>query len=209
MGALAKEPGLLTGSSITPTFASAGLLKDRIKAGERPDLFLSADMASPRELAAEGRAIVPPIAFARNHMCLFANRTLGITPDNLATRLFAGKLKIRASAPIADPSGDYAVAIFDRLDKLHPGAGKTLRDQAQALRNSLKAQSACHARRAVPKQPDRRDDRLLQRKNHVCASIGGYQRDAFSILAGPRPHLWHGRFDEPARCIAARTLSAF
>jgi ABC-type molybdate transport system substrate-binding protein len=180
VGTLAKEPSLLSGSTIAPTFASAGLLKDRIKAGERPDLFLSADMASPRELATEGRTILPPIAFARNHMCLFANRTLGITPDNLATRLLAGKLKIRASAPIADPSGDYAVAIFDRLDKLHPGAGKLLRDQAQALRDSLKAQP--HAPPAALSQSKRIDAMIA-----YCSAKAMLARQSADISVIPFP----------------------
>ncbi len=47
--------------------------------------------------------------------------------------------RIRASAPIEDPAGDYAVTIFDRIDAQHPGAGKMLRDAAQSLREALSA----------------------------------------------------------------------
>jgi ABC-type molybdate transport system substrate-binding protein len=139
VSALAKEPAL-AGLAIEPTFASAGLLRARIEAGERPDLFLSADMAGPDRLAAEGRARLPPIAFARNRMCVYAKKTLGLTPDNLIDRLLAKDVKIRASTPVADPSGDYAVAIFERIDRLRPGAGKVLGDKAQSLRDALKGQ---------------------------------------------------------------------
>ncbi|REF86545.1 ABC-type molybdate transport system substrate-binding protein [Methylovirgula ligni] len=138
VGLLAKEKGPLAGLDLKPTFSSAGLLRARIEAGEKPDLFLSADMASPRKLAADGRTVLPPTAFARNRMCLYAPRALGITANNLVPRLLAKEIRIRASAPVADPSGDYAIEIFDRIDKLHPGAGKILRDKAQALRDALK-----------------------------------------------------------------------
>jgi molybdate transport system substrate-binding protein len=34
-------------------------------------------------------------------------------------------------APVADPSGDYAIAMFDLMNAAHPGAGKTLRANAE------------------------------------------------------------------------------
>src|SRR5579863_7963268 len=77
VGSMAKanEPSL-AGLDLKPTFNSAGLLRARIEAGEKPDVFLSADMASPRKLAAEGRAVMPPIAFGRNRMCFYTLRRL-------------------------------------------------------------------------------------------------------------------------------------
>ncbi len=139
VGLLAKanEPSL-AGIDFKPTFKSAGLLRAQIEAGAKADLFLSADMASPRKLAAEGRTVLPPVAFTRNRMCFYAPRRLGVTADNLVARVLTANLKIRTSTPVADPSGDYAVAIFDRLDHLRPGVGKILRDKADALRAALK-----------------------------------------------------------------------
>jgi molybdate transport system substrate-binding protein len=139
VASLAEEKGPLAGLDLKPTFASAGLLRAKIEAGAKVDLFLSADMNAPRKLAAEGRAVLPPVAFARNRMCFYAPRRLGVTPDNLVVRLLTANLRIRTSTPVADPGGDYAVAIFDRLDHLHPGAGKSLRDKADSLRTALKS----------------------------------------------------------------------
>ncbi len=86
----------------------------------------------------KGGLSYPPAAFARNRMCVYARPGLGLTADNLVERLLTNEIKIRASTPGADPSGDYAVMIFDRIDRQHPGAGKLLRDRAQALRDALK-----------------------------------------------------------------------
>ncbi|MEJ0052402.1 MAG: substrate-binding domain-containing protein [Methylovirgula sp.] len=138
VASLAEEKSPLAGLNFKPTFAAAGLLRAKIEAGAKVDLFLSADMNSPRKLAAEGQAFLPPVAFARNRMCFYAPRRFGVTADNLVARLLLASLRIRASAPGADPSGDYAVAIFDRLDRLHPGTGKILRDKADVLRTALK-----------------------------------------------------------------------
>jgi ABC-type molybdate transport system substrate-binding protein len=41
-------------------------------------------------------------------------------------------VRIRTSRPVADPSGDYAMAMFDRMDHAHPGAGPALRAKAMA-----------------------------------------------------------------------------
>ncbi|MEI9916069.1 MAG: substrate-binding domain-containing protein [Methylovirgula sp.] len=136
--AKANDPSL-AGLDFKPTFKSAGLLRAQIEAGEEPDLFLSADMNAPRRLAAEGRALLPPVAFARNRMCFYVPRRLGVTAGNLVARLLTASLRIKTSAPVADPGGDYAVAIFDRLDHLHPDAGNILRDKADALRTALKS----------------------------------------------------------------------
>ncbi len=131
IAALAPKASAM-GIEIVPTFGGSGELRDRIERGATPDLLLSADMASPRRLAAEGKAMAPAIAFAGNRLCLVARRSLGLTPDNFAARLAGGGIRIRTSKPIADPSGDYAMAMFDRIDTVHPGAGKRLSADAQA-----------------------------------------------------------------------------
>ncbi len=120
------------GITLVPSFAGSGDLRARIEQGATPDLLLSADMASPRRLAAGGRTSEPAIAFAANRLCLVARRSLGLTAANLVPRLLAKDVRIRTSTPIADPSGDYAMAMFDLMDAAHPGAGKRLRANADA-----------------------------------------------------------------------------
>ena len=50
--AFTKESGI----PVKPTFGASGLLKDRIAAGERADVFASANMAHPQALVDAGRA---------------------------------------------------------------------------------------------------------------------------------------------------------
>ncbi|MCJ2066340.1 substrate-binding domain-containing protein [Methylobacterium sp. J-088] len=118
-----------------PTFGPAGLLRKRIEDGEKADLYLSADLASPRRLVDAGRAkdVVP---FARNTMCVLARADLGLTPDNLLDRLLKPDLRLATSTPGADPGGDYAQAVFDRAETAHPGSKAMLEKKALKLLGS-------------------------------------------------------------------------
>ncbi len=180
VASLGGEKAPLSGIDLKPTFASAGLLRSKIEAGARVDLFLSADMTSPRKLAAEHLAILPPVAFARNRMCFYALRRLGVTADNLAARLLAADLRIRTSAPVGDPSGDYAVAIFDSLDRLHPGAAKILRDKADALRTTLKSDPP--GALAAELKANRIDAAIV-----YCSADGALEKEVPDLEAIPFP----------------------
>jgi molybdate transport system substrate-binding protein len=129
VAALAAEAAPM-GIEVRATFDGAGALRARIEKGERPDLFLSADMASPRTLASTGRTVVPGVPFARNRMCLVAPRSVGLTSANLVDTLLAKDIRLKTSTPMADPAGDYAMAMFDRIDAGRPGAGAILRAKA-------------------------------------------------------------------------------
>jgi molybdate transport system substrate-binding protein len=124
---------------IKPTFGGSGILRQRIEGGEHPDLFLSADMSSPRKLAQAGRTVMPVLAFARNRMCLVARKSAGVSAANLIDRMLASDLRLRTSTPVADPAGDYAMAIFDRVEAVRPGAGHILREKAQRMLDAAKA----------------------------------------------------------------------
>jgi molybdate transport system substrate-binding protein len=130
---LSKEAGSAFNIAVTPTFGGSGALRERIEKGEKPDLFLSADLGSPQKLAAQGRTVVPVAAFARNRMCIVSRRSAGVTAANLVDRLLAKETRVKTSTPIADPSGDYAWAIFDRIDAMKPGSGALLKAKAQAV----------------------------------------------------------------------------
>lgn len=127
--------GLPAEAVAPPTFGPAGLLRQRIEAGEKADLYLSADLASPRRLAAAGKArdVVP---FARNTLCVYAQAGLGLTPDDLLDRLLKPDLRLATSTPVADPGGDYAQAVFERAEAAHPGAKAVLQKKALKLLGS-------------------------------------------------------------------------
>ena len=137
VGGLSQEAGAAFNITVTPTFGGSGALRERIEKGEQPDLFLSADVGSPLKLAAQGRTVVPVAAFARNRMCIISRRAAGVTAANLVRRLLAPEVRVKTSTPIADPSGDYAWAIFDRIDALKPGSGAILKAKAQATMSAV------------------------------------------------------------------------
>jgi ABC-type molybdate transport system substrate-binding protein len=128
---VAKEAEAL-GIEVKANFGGSGLMRERIEKGEKPDLFTSADLASPRKLESQGRTVVPVVAMARNRMCIVSRRSAGVTADNLIDRMLAKDVRLKTGPPVADPGGDYAWVIFDRIDALRPGSGALLKEKAQA-----------------------------------------------------------------------------
>lgn len=113
-------------------FGASGLLKDRLMAGEPAEVFASANLAHPQALHAAGRA-GPVRCFTANGLCVLARSGLGLTPATLVDRLLDPALRIGTSTPGADPSGDYAWALFDRIDAQPGRAGSGARLKAKAL----------------------------------------------------------------------------
>jgi molybdate transport system substrate-binding protein len=115
-----------------PVFGPSGMLRQRIEQGEVADIFASADMANPRRLAAErpGVSVTP---FVRNTLCVQGWQRLGLTPGNLLEKMLDPKLVLGTSTPHRDPAGDYAWALFDRADRLRPGAAATLKAKARPV----------------------------------------------------------------------------
>jgi len=108
----AAQPGV----KVRLTYGPSGLLKERIAGGEPTDVFASANMTHPEALAAAGKA-GPVQRFARNAMCALVRPGLDVTPDSLVQRMLDPTLKLGVSTPRADPAGDYAVQVFERIEK--------------------------------------------------------------------------------------------
>jgi ABC-type molybdate transport system substrate-binding protein len=132
VNAVAQEMRVAYNIEVKPTFGPSGTLRGRIENGESPDLFLSADLAAPRKLEAQGRTLAPVAVFARNRMCIVSRRSAGLTTANMLDRMLLKGIRLKTSTPVADPSGDYAWAIFDRIEAVRPGAGSKLKEKAQA-----------------------------------------------------------------------------
>jgi len=133
--ALLEAFGTPPGVAAQPTYGPSGVLRERLERGESADVFVSADMGQPRRLADAGRG-TPVVLFARNRMCALGRGGLGLTPANLLDRLLDPAVQLATSTPRADPSGDYAWAVFARVDRVHPGAKATLEGKAQQLLGS-------------------------------------------------------------------------
>jgi molybdenum ABC transporter molybdate-binding protein len=120
------------GSIAKPQFGPSGLLREKIEQGAPADILASADMAQPRKLAA-GHPDRSVILFTRNRLCALARDKIGLTPDNFLDRLLDPSVRLATSTPGADPSGDYAWAMFARADAIHPGAQAILQTKALKL----------------------------------------------------------------------------
>jgi molybdenum ABC transporter molybdate-binding protein len=129
---IAKRYTATTGEPVRIVNGPAGLLRERIEKGEAVDVYISANMAHPEKLAAEGKA-TPPVVFARNALCVQTLPDAGITSANLLDRLLAPGVHIGTSTPGADPGGDYAWQFFARADTVRPGARANLEAKAKKL----------------------------------------------------------------------------
>ncbi|MEO7151399.1 MAG: substrate-binding domain-containing protein [Burkholderiaceae bacterium] len=120
---------------VAMTYGASGLLKDRIVAGESPAVFASANMEHPQALVAAGRA--PAVhAFARNALCVLASPGFSLRGKALALRLLDADVRVGTSTPRADPSGEDAFELFDRIESsgaAGPGSAAALKAKALQL----------------------------------------------------------------------------
>jgi ABC-type molybdate transport system substrate-binding protein len=128
-------------------FGASGLLRERIEAGLGVEVFASADIGHPKALAAQGKVESDVQIFTRNAMCALTRRGLTATPTTILSLMLEQSTRLGISTPKADPSGDYALAVFARADAVQPGAGAVLTAKALQLTGG----------KASPKAPDGRN----------------------------------------------------
>ncbi len=120
------------GVKVEAKYGPSGLLRDEIAGGAKAEVFASANMEHPQALAKAGKA-GPVVMFTRNALCALVKPGLSVSPDNLLERMLDPAIKLGTSTPKADPSGDYAFAVFRRADALQPGADDALSKKALQL----------------------------------------------------------------------------
>lgn len=121
-----------TGIAVSAGFGPAGLLRERIEAGERCALFASANTAHPQTLLAAGRALTVQ-RFAANSLSLAVRNTAQTKQADWQALLADPTLRLGTSTPGCDPSGDYTWQLFANIDKWQPGLGQQLMQRAQQL----------------------------------------------------------------------------
>ena len=121
-----------SGVKVAAEYGASGLLRDRIEKGERAEVFASANMAHPTSLAKSGKA-TPVVLFARNRLCALAAPGVTVTSATLLERVLDPAVKLGTSTPKADPSGDYAWELFEKAERVRPGAYKALSGKALKL----------------------------------------------------------------------------
>ena len=121
-----------SGQKVQAKFGASGTLKNQIAAGERAEVFASANMEHPRILATAKKSSAV-VLFARNRLCALVRPGLVVSPVTLLDRLLDPSVKLGTSTPRADPSGDYAWEVFRKAETIRPGAGAALEKKALQL----------------------------------------------------------------------------
>ena len=124
-----------TGVQVQAEFGPAGLLRERIEGGARPDIFASANMAHPQALADKGLATIPMV-MARNRICAKALPGFGLTTANLFERMLDPQrcVGIPARRPRRPTLAETMPGmVFARAGQARPGAGKILEAKARQL----------------------------------------------------------------------------
>jgi molybdate transport system substrate-binding protein len=129
---IAKTYEAKSGHKVASKFGPSGLLKKEIADGAKADLFASANMEHPQELADDGTG-GPVARFARNKMCALVKPGLDVGSDTLLACMLDPKIKLGVSTPRSDPSGDYAVEVFTKTEALKPGSQALLEKKALKL----------------------------------------------------------------------------
>ena len=128
---VARDHETRTGQKLALTFGPSGLLRERIEKGEPAQVFASADTQHPRRLA-DGGGWAPQTVFARNSLCALVQPGQAVNTANLLDTLLRPELRLGMSTPRADPSGDYALQLFQKAEAVRPGSQAAL--DAKALR---------------------------------------------------------------------------
>lgn len=121
-----------TGIYVEAGFGPAGLLRERIEAGEACSLFASANTVHPQALLASGRAQAT-YSFASNRLNLTARRMAQTEADDWLALLGNPALTLGTSTPGCDPSGDYTWQLFDNIERARPELGEALKQRARKL----------------------------------------------------------------------------
>jgi molybdate transport system substrate-binding protein len=121
-----------SGIDVVVQFGPAGLLRERIEAGEPCSLFASANTQHPQALLAAGCALEVH-SFAANQLNLTARVMPATDSADWLSLLRDPALTLGTSTPGCDPSGDYTWQLFDNIDAQYPGTGAAIKQRAKML----------------------------------------------------------------------------
>jgi molybdate transport system substrate-binding protein len=180
---VARDHERRTGHTIALTFGPSGLLRERIERGEGAQVFASADTQHPQRLAAGG-GWGPQTVFVRNSLCALAQPGLAVDTATLLDTLLRPDIKLGMSTPKADPSGDYALALFAKAEVVRPGSQTRLNAKAIQLTGgpSSPAAPGGHNLYAWVMEKKQADVFLTYCTNAVAARL---QQPALQVVAVP------------------------
>jgi molybdate transport system substrate-binding protein len=117
---IAKNFTQQTGIVVDQTYGASPQLRERIEGGASADVFASADTINPQRLQREGKSGTVT-TFAHNRMCLLVKPFIAGTrkADDL---MLDQSIRLITAIPVRDSAGDYAEAVFGRIDDHEYGA---------------------------------------------------------------------------------------
>ena len=130
------------GLKVEMEFAASGLLRERIEKGAKADVFASADVGHPSKLADAGYAKSKIAIFARNELCALLHKDLKLSAHGLLETMLDPAVRLGTSTPKADPSGDYAFALFAKAEAMTAGARSVLEAKALQLTGGPTSENA-------------------------------------------------------------------
>jgi ABC-type molybdate transport system substrate-binding protein len=135
LGEVARSFAALPGNPQVETrFGPSGLQRERIERGElQAEVFFPASFDHAQRLERAGHTAAPAVIFVRNQLCAFARPGVAASSGDLLDRMLDPAVRLGTSTPHADPSGDYAWALFARAGAVRPGAQAVLEAKAQPL----------------------------------------------------------------------------
>lgn len=145
LGDVAKAFTAETGTAVATTFGPSGLMRKKIEAGEKFDVFASANMKHPKTLNEAGKSGDVTL-FARNKLCALAAPGVQADTASLLEVMLKPEIKLGTSTPKADPSGDYAFRLFDKAEALKAGATQALKDKSLQLTGGETSEKAPEGR---------------------------------------------------------------
>lgn len=187
----------------------AGLLRAEIESGADFDVFCSADMGHPERLAAAGRA-VDVRRFARNGFVATVRDGLAVDTATLVDVLLDPAVRLATSTPGADPSGDYAEAFFEAVERVRPGDGAALSAKALRLVGGPGSLVVPEGRSgAVWLIGEGRADAMLGYSSHSAGALAEGGVRIVDLPAGLAPTPDYGVCLAPTAGDAARRFVAF
>ncbi len=205
-----------TGQAVNLTFGASGLLRERIEKAQGADggaqVFASADTDHPQRLAVAG-AWRAPTVFVRNQLCALTQGGLNVSSAALLDVMLQPNVRLATSTPMADPSGDYAWALFRRADLVRGGAYERLSAKALQLTGGADSPQPPAGRSVYAWLMERNQADLFL---IYCTNASAAQKEvpSLKVIAIP-PELQVGaaygltvRHDAPASAVAfAQTLT--
>lgn len=174
-----------TGQAVNGTFGPSGLLRERIESGEEAHVFASANTSHPARLAKDG-GWSAPVIFTRNNLCALAKAQLDVDTDHLLDTLLDPAIRLGTSTPKADPSGDYAWALFEKAEVIRAGSFALLEAKALTLTGGPNSEQPPAGRNlyAWVMDEDRADIFLTYCTNAVAAQQQSPRLQVIEVPAG-------------------------